>query len=303
MTKFLRLILPALLLALILVFSLAACRDTDDFVPPDDPELPAEAGTIFANPLLIPTGPGEQPTVLAEFSARARDLHAINDHTIGWLYAPNTSIDDVVMWYYPASREDIWFYLRRDFYRRWSWEGTYFADFRTNWGGGTRGEISRNIVIYGHSMEDDPNGALFSQFKRWKDEQWARENPYIFFSTLQEDMVWEIFSVQITNRNVDYIYPNPDDEKFQLIIDDAKARSIFNYDIEVTIEDTILTLSTCVYNIPTPDGFLPVAYPNDFRYVVVARLVEPNAILSDTTSLTVNPSPVDPRQEGFASAS
>ena len=290
MKKFIRCVLPALLLALILVLSLTACEGRGDEPgaseqPPAPPVQITGAGPMFANPLGFPTGPGEQPAA-AEFgslAARARDLHSINSDTVGWLYVPNTSLDDVVLWY---PNDYNVFYLRRDFYRRWSWEGVYFADFRTRWGGFTRGEISRNIVIYGHSMEDDPNGPLFSQFKRWKDEQWARSNPYVFFSTLEEDMVWEIFSVHFSNVWVPYNNPNPTDDEFQVLIDDAKARSLWNYDIDVTIDDTIITFSTCTYVIiPT--------YPNEYRFVIMARLVDDGTPLRDTVGLTRNPNPVD----------
>ena len=286
--------LPALLLVLILVFSLAACQERDEVTPEEPPATPPVVsgdGPVFANPLDLPTSPGRAPTRLAAFSERARELHGINPDTVGWLYVPNTSLDDVVMWYpgTPENPDRNVFYLRRDFYRRYSWEGMYFADFRTQWGDFLRENISRNIVIYGHSMEDDPDGPLFSQFKRWQDEEWARNNPHVFFSTLEEDMVWEIFSVKFTNWYVPYNTPNPDDELFQFIIDDAKARSLWIYDIEVTIEDTIITFSTCTYNIvPT--------FPNIYRYVVMARLVERNATLEETASLTRNPNPVDARQ-------
>jgi len=283
MKKLFRRVLPALLLALILVLSLTACDDSSTTTPSQQlpPQAPA-SGPIFANPLGLPAGPGEMPVRQVNLSARSRELHSMNSDTVGWLYVPNTSLDDVVLWYPDDFNV---FYLRRDFFRRWSWEGVYFADFRTRWGGFSRGDISRNIVIYGHSMEDDPDGPLFSQLKRWKDENWARNNPYIYFSTLEEDMVWEIFSVQFTNIWVPYNNPNPTDAEFQAIIDDAKARSLWIYDIDVTIDDTIITLSTCTYTIvPT--------YPNDYRFVVMARLIDADTPQRNTIGLTVNPNPV-----------
>ena len=230
---------------------------------------------------------------LSEFSARARGLHAINCDTVGWLYVPNTSIDDVVMWY-PNDQNQ--FYLRRDFYRRWSWEGENFADFRTHWGDFLRESISRNIVIYGNSLDDDPDGPMFAQLKHLQDEQWARNNPYIFFSTLEEDMVWEIFSVKFTNIWVPYNNPNPDNEAFRAIIEDAKARSLWIYDIEVTIEDTIITLTTCALSIPAAASrtgeAVSLTFPSEYRFVVVARLLERDAALTETASLTVNPNPL-----------
>ena len=71
---------------------------------------------------------------------------------------------------------------------------------------------------------------------------------------------------------------------------------MFNYDVDVTIGDTIITLSTCVYSIPTPGGgVIPLSYPNDYRFVVMARLVERGRELNASVSLTVNPNPLDAR--------
>jgi sortase B len=294
-----RLIPP--LLALALTLSLVACAGRDNnsaggdspaLSPPPAP--PAASGPSFVNPLEFPAGPGDSPAPFGAFSERAREKHSLNDHAVGWLYMPNTSIDDVVVWYPHDNNE---FYLRRDFEKRWSWEGSYYVDFRTAWGNFTRGDISRNIVIYGHSMEDISNvknlsleeldrvpAPLFTEFKKLENEQFARQNPYIFFSTLNEDMVWEIFSVHYSNIHVPYNDPNPPPSAFEDLIRDARERSVWDYDVEVTVNDKIITLSTCCYNI-TP------GYPNDYRYVVMARLVERGAALKDQASITANREP------------
>lgn len=286
MMKLKTLSLSTLLLLAVMLVLLSACRSPA--------ELPGYNQDSMGDYLHDPSVPALETTPYTDFTARVQELNAINQDAIGWLFVPNTSLDDVVMWY--AGYTDIFFYLRRDFYGEYLWEGSYFVDFRTQWGDFTRESISRNIVIYGHSMEDDPDGPQFSQFKRWKDEEWARNNPYIFFSTLEENMVWEIFSVHFSNIWVPYNTPNPDDEEFQVLLDDAKARSLFNYDVDVTIDDTIITLSTCVYSIPTPGGgMIPLSYPNNYRFVVMARLVEQGRELNTSVSLTVNPNPRDAR--------
>ncbi|MCL2580457.1 MAG: class B sortase [Oscillospiraceae bacterium] len=281
--------LPALLsiilaLALLAGITLSACA----------PRGETEEPVIDDQPVIIeePEDPGPPPTPLPELAAIARDYHERNEDTVGWLYVPNApSLDWFVLWY-PHDTNN--FYLRRNFEREYDFNGVYFADFRTQWGDFTRENLSRNIVIYGHSMDDDPDSTLFSQFKRWWDEDWARNNPHVFFSTLEEDMAWEIFSVHFSNIWVPYNTPDPDDEAFAALIEDAKARSLWIYDdIEVTIEDTIITFSTCIYGIPpeaSPTGErIPLSYPNDYRFVVMARLVERDAFLEETVSITVNP--------------
>ena len=285
---------------LILTIALAAALLTGCQAPTPPPEIEEPE---IEEPIIIIEEPEEEPipepTPLPELSAIAREYHARNEDTVGWVYVPNTTtINEFVLWYPNDANQ---FYLRRNFYREWSFDGVYFADARTQWGDFMRENISRNIVIYGHSMDGNPDGTLFSQLKRWQDEEWARNNPLVFFSTLEEDMAWEIFSVHFSNIWVPYNNPNPDDELFQFIIDDAKARSLWIYeDIEVTIEDTILTFSTCIYSIPeqaSPTGYrIALTYPNNFRFVIMARLACRYAPLVEVASLSVNPSPVDAGQ-------
>jgi sortase B len=181
------------------------------------------------------------------------------------------------------------FYLRKDFDKNYLWEGSYFADFRSKWGDGTRDGLSSNTVIYGHSMEDDPNAPLFSQLKKYLTEDFARQNPYLYFSTTEEDMAWEVFAVYYTT--IHEVYNTPDfetPEKYDAIIKDAQARSLYLYeDLEVTPQDKIITLSTCCYNYTS-------SYPNDYRYVIMAKLVEKDAALKEEAALTANPSPKQP---------
>ncbi|MCL2068698.1 MAG: class B sortase [Oscillospiraceae bacterium] len=329
-----RLIL-SILLALALVFSLAACSGRDADPPPEEPSSaappPSSSSPSFANPLDVPGGP-EVPTVLMpEFTELLAEKHGINSDTVGWLYLPHSSIDDVVVWHDGRNGQYNSFYERRNFEKEYYFDGIYYADFRTRWGGdgkGTRENLSRNTVIYGHSMEDipgirdmsleevakvEPNNArnsplMFTEFKKLLNEDFARQNPYIFFSTRDEDMAWEIFSVQFTNISIPYITPNPtredpewgpfmtrmnfpsEDASWEWLLRDAEARSVWNYDVEVTTNDKIITMSTCVYNVD--DRTFSSSQNNDYRFVVMARLVEKDAVLTAEASFTKNPNPV-----------
>jgi len=289
MRSFLHRVLP-ILLVLFLAISLVSCDQREPIYEEPD-EIYEDIEEDLYEQEEEEEEPEELPPPLYEHSAKAREFYeTYNTDAVGWLYVPNTSLDDPVVWYPNDFNE---FYLRRDAFGNDLFDGSYFADFRTVWGNFEREEISRNIVIYGHSMVDDPDAPLFSQFKRWWDADFARENPYVFFSTLEEDMAWEIFSAHFTNVWVPYNNPNPTDEEFQILIDDAKGRSIWTYyEIEVGIEDTIITFSTCIYAIPakaSPTGErIPLAYPNNYRFVIMARLVERDVFLSEEVALIPN---------------
>ena len=78
-----------------------------------------------------------------------------------------------------------------------------------------------------------------------------------------EKLTYQIFSVWVcdANADTDCIQTNLDDAAFQQILDKAVAGCAFDYDMNVTTDDRILTLSTCT------------ADPNS-RLLVVAKLID-----------------------------
>ena len=221
-----------------------------------------------------------------------------NPDTVGWLYMKNTVIDEaVVKVNYNDNNE---YYLRRTSLGEPStgdysvgWYGCYFADWRCTVG--ARSLLSKNTVIYGHSMTDNVNAGedyqkKFTELKRYLDIDFAKNNPYIYFSTPQSDMIWQIFAVFYTKTDFAYNTPDPSNADFLSIITEARKKSIYNYDIDVGISDNILTLSTCCYNY---DG-KSLGYPNDYRFVVMAKLLPADAALAETVTVEANPSIMKP---------
>ena len=273
--------LLGLILSLVIVLSATSCqgRNAD---PVSEPEETSSPG--FINTLPVPDGPGWRPVELEKLSEMALEKNAINSDTVGWLLVPDTTVNDVIVWY-PGDYNE--YYLRRNFEKRYHWDGIYFADFRSNFDG-TRDGLAQNTVIYGHSMEDDPNGPLFSQLKKYLDEDFAREHPYIQFSTLHDDMVWEVFAVLYSSTSFYYNTPVfSDSQQFESIVGGSIKRSVYTYDTQVTADDKILTLSTCCYNVVR-------TYPNNYRYVIMAKLVDETKPLKEEASFVKNPSPLDP---------
>lgn len=200
----------------------------------------------------------------------------------GYLYVPGTTIDDVVVQY-----DDNDYFLRKNKYQEENFNGCYFADFRNTFGQGVG--LSRNTIIYGHSMDDSPNSGMFSQLKRYLDPEFAKKNQFIYFSTPTKNMVWQVFSAFYTDTNFYYINNSPSDLEMQEIIAKAKSGSMVNFEnVLVTPKDNILTLSTCTYR------FAPTfQYPNDYRYVVMAKLVSETDMANPST-VSENKNPVLP---------
>ena len=282
--------LLCLVLAVFLTLSVTACGGDD---PASQPE--SESGSVITSSQ--PLG-GDDASGSSDSSSGSSDPNAPNpaeiqqemldkmsafylqnDDTVGWLTIPGTTIDEVVV-----QAPDNDYYLRRNNLKQSAFDGCYYADFRTNLG--ARSALSKNVVIYGHSMDDNPDGARFSQLKKYLDLDYCKENPYIYFSTPEAELTWQIFAVYYTDIEFDYIDPNPDTAKFTSIINGAKERSQFVFDVDVSASDTILTLSTCTYQ--------ETVNRSNYRYVVQAKLLPAGASLTTPVGVEVNPNPLSP---------
>jgi len=260
--------------------TLAACGRGEPAGVEQPPRPPSQSEAAPSRPAL--EGVYTPPSFIEQIAEK----YGRNTDTVGWLYVPGTSIDDVVV-HYPHDENE--FYLRRNFDRRTSMAGSYFADFRNTFQGGAAG-LSRNTVIYGHSLDlnDDPDAPYFDQLKRFLDEDFARKNPYLFFSVAEEDLVWEIFAVYYATVSLPYNTPDFTDDAFLEMLSEMQKRSEFIYDVEVGVEDQILTLSTCTYI------FTPGVHPNQYRFAISARLVREGESRRAAAGLVRNPSPKDP---------
>ena len=295
--------LLALLLALCMVFAFAACGKDPANPDPVDPSNPA--GTVDpANPD-DPTQPTKEEQLKELQKTMLENTLAMqqkNKDTIGWIYIDGTTVNDVVV--KVNYNDDNKYYLRRNANGENDNDGCYYADWRCKTG--NRNSISKNTVVYGHNLgrsanglipdyQNHANGPKFAQLLKYQNEEFAKTHPYIYYSTIEEDMVWQVFAVFYTDIKFDYIEPNPADATFNSLLKKAQDLSFYNYDVEVSSNDKILTLSTCTYRMADDTK---LHYPNDYRYVVMAKLLPADAVLEDTVSLTVTKNaPVNPAGE------
>ncbi len=283
----------ALTLALVFALGMAGCQAREpepvESPPPSSSSRPSSSSSRPSSSSSSETYTPED--LMSYVDQIAEWQETINSDIIGWLKIPGTNIDDAVV-FYPNDPPDNpnSYYLRKDLYKRYSQAGSYFIDVRSKYDGSAAGQ-SLNTVIYGHSidMNDDPEADYFSQTKKYLELDFAKENPYIYFSLAGEDLVWEVFSVFHCKTNFAYNTPDPDEKEYAELINEAVKRSEYIYpDIDVSASDKILTLSTCVYK------FTPGVYPNEYRYVVMARLKRSDEPFKEEIKIEPNPSPKEP---------
>ena len=199
----------------------------------------------------------------------------VNQDVRGWLRIPNTNINFPVV-----IGPDNLYYNEKDYYGNYSVNGVIWADSDTTFG--TRDQISRNTVIYGHNWTNytatpklsDPNDVMFGQLPNFHYLSFAQQTPYIHYSTEDEEMLWKVFAVFYTEESFNYIISDPDDDAFRNIVVEAKLRSLHDYDVDVRMSDKILTLSTCTR---------AYGQTNKQRYVVMARLMRPDEEIEAVT--------------------
>lgn len=260
----------ALLAAFVMVFTLPACGKQpvpEDSSSDSQPEQSSDSSSE-SQVELPPDAPKES------FLNKIVDAHTKNQDVVGWLYIPNTNINEPTVQNPPNDKKNE-YYLRRNIEKKYDWYGCYFVDYECNFDDG----LSKNTIIYGHSMDDNPEGLKFSQLKKWLDIDFAKKNPYIYFSTPEDDAIWKIFSVMYTSTKFNYVQTDPATTEYLNIINEAKKASVYNYEVDVTATDKILTLSTCTYVFgPSPAQ----------RYVIMARKVRPGEEVPAEISLEKN---------------
>ena len=276
----------ALLLAAVMLLSLSGC---DSREKPEPEETPKQEEV--QTPEVKPEEPEEKQEIeeeivieKPELGEEIAELKAKNDDVVGWLQIPDTEIDNAVV--QTTNNE---FYLRKDELKQYSWTGCYWIDFECTVGP-TAEDLGRSTVIYGHNVnyDDGKDKERFSQLFHFADEQWAKEHPYIYFSTPEEDMAWEVFAVAYTTDDFNYIQVLKDrmvsseqitEAQMINIVNEARERSEYDYnDVEVNGDDKIITLSTCSYK---------YGRRNDVRFIVMAKLVTEEDTPVETANITI----------------
>jgi len=195
----------------------------------------------------------DEPNPLLNFTALLNEVRELtgNPDIVAYIHISDTNVSNAVL-----QGHDNSYYLNRDMFGNFNSNGSIFLDYLNS------SDFSDpNTVIYGHNMN---NGTMFHNLRYYiRDRQFFEDNSIIKIITDYEVLIYEIFSVFSTRIDFNYIQVEFDSpEEFEYLIREFNRRSIFSTDINPTVDDRILTLSTCT-NVD-----------NDTRIVVVSKLVE-----------------------------
>lgn len=212
-----------------------------------EPIVETEAPKVEATeaPTDTPEPTAEPFPGLEEYDVPARtiDFAGLNEtapHAYAWLLIPGTDID------YPIVQhpEEPEYYLRRTPEGKDATAGSIFTELynNTEW-------TDNNTIIYGHNMR---NGSMFASLHNFEDPEFFEEYQYIYiYSPDNTVRVYQVFGAyEFGDLHLTLTYGMNTDEgygEFLTGLDElVNPANLFREGMEITTEDTIITLSTCV---------------------------------------------------------
>ena len=210
-----------------------------------------------------------------------------NRDFVGQIIVPNTSINHPVVQY-----ADNDYYLDHSFEKKYDYRGAIFMDYRND-----AVNLDSNTIIYGHNAYDT---TMFSELVKYEDIEFYKKSPIIEFNTLEANYKWKIYGVFITNATAsedngyifNYIYPYMDGENFDGFIEEVNKRRLYTTDVDITDDDKMLVLSTCVRTLDIKNKYGKTTYRANARLVVLARMVrdgESAEVNVDNAKVNENP--------------
>ena len=216
------------------------------------------AATTPAESVPAPTQNGAEPELRPQHHDMIPDMQKVyekNGDTVGWIKIEGTKVDNPVM----QTKERPNFYLKRNFEGNPSDWGALYVREECD-----VNKPSDNVTIYGHNMRD---GSMFGQLGNYANKQFWEEHKMIFFDTLTEYHVYEVFAVFKTSANVGEGFPYhqmedaADEKEFNEFVATCKKLSFYDTGITPVYGDKLISLSTCEYTL------------DNGRFVVVARRI------------------------------
>ena len=163
------------------------------------------------------------------------ELKNKNSDTVAWIQVNNTNIN------YPIVQTDNNdYYLDRSYDKSYNDAGWVFMDFRND------GNLNdKNTIIYAHSRLDK---TMFGSLSKVLKSDWYKnkDNHIIKMSTPTENSLWQIFSVYKIEEETYYITTEfESDNTYMDFLNTIKDRSKYNFNVSLSSNDSIITLSTC----------------------------------------------------------
>ncbi len=200
---------------------------TEQHTAVPDPSAPTQAAEAPAQK--VPDDPLIQELLAIDLEA----LREENEDIIGWIRIPDTKID------YPLLQwTDNEFYLEHTWKQAKNASGAIFMECQN------QPDFSEfNTIIYGHNMN---NGSMFGSLHHYRRPHYWESHPYVYIVNDAGVLRFDVFAAQsASTKSIIYGLGIETDQRKTEFLRFAQDYSFFEADLTPTVEDRILTLSTC----------------------------------------------------------
>lgn len=164
------------------------------------------------------------------------ELKKKNSDTAGWIQVNGSNVN------YPyVHTTDNEYYLKHSFDKSYNSAGWVFLDYRND-----KNEYGRNNILYAHSRLDN---TMFGSLREIITPAWYNNSNNYIIKTSNEksNALWQVFSVYTIEPESYYIKTKFSDKEFDKFLNTISSRSFHDFNVDLSIEDKILTLSTCYF--------------------------------------------------------
>lgn len=161
-------------------------------------------------------------------------LYEINEEVVGWVRFDDPSVINYAILKGETNESYLFTTISGDT----SIFGSIFMDIRN-----PADFTDKNTIIYGHNMK---NGSMFGSLNRYKNYEQFEEFPNFYIYTpdgmASKYKVAAVKEVRYDSWHYDTKFT---EETYQEYIDNILAGALYNTNTPITLEDNIVTLSTC----------------------------------------------------------
>lgn len=187
---------------------------------------------------------GQEELEKAELPIDFAGLQEINPEIYAWIRIPDTKIDYPILQH---AQEDQTYYLTRDIYGKNSSAGSIYTEYYNS-----KDFMDPNTILYGHNMK---NGSMFHNVRYFTDSEYFEEHKDLYIYLPDQILKYEIISCyEYDDRHLLGSFDFSDEEVFADYLEEImNPRSMYTMirdGVQLTTEDKLVTLSTCVANKP-----------------------------------------------------
>ena len=180
----------------------------------------------------------------AELPIDFAGLQEINPEIYAWIRIPDTNIDYPILQHLD---DDQTYYLSRDIYGESNQAGSLYTEYYNS-----RDFQEPNTIIYGHNMK---NGSMFHNIRYFAEQEYFDEHEELYIYLPDKIMKYQIIACyEYDDRHLLGSFDFHDEEVYaeylEEIMNPRSMYAMIREGVELTTEDKLVTLSTCVANKP-----------------------------------------------------